>query len=168
MVLHEGAAYLAATACQEMLTDPYLDRQIWIEVRFGFQMREPEPIGPRAHIIVHDEGAGAPTRDTVVQRARELATIAGRTPDTFTDEDLRQARRELLDTSEQNQEASLEPELPFEPGNGEVLGGSGSEARNFASEDESTVAEDLVQEGLDEALHDEMLEAQEQDKVAEE
>jgi hypothetical protein len=131
-------------------------------------MRDPESTGPKAHILIHGEGAGAPSRDTVVQRARELATINGRDPNKFTDEDFRQAREELVEGADHSEEASLDPALPFEPGNGEILGGQESEARNFTSEDETTVAEDLVQEGMDEALHDEMLEARSEEEPDEE
>jgi hypothetical protein len=52
-----------------------------------------------------------------------------------------------------------ETELPFEPGSGDVLGGREHHAANFGSDDESSVGEELIREGLDEALHDEMLEA---------
>jgi len=50
-------------------------------------------------------------------------------------------------------------ELPFEPGSGDVLGGSEHHFQNFGMEDDSTIAQQLIREGLDEALTDEMLEA---------
>jgi hypothetical protein len=86
-------------------------------------MREPHSPGPKARIIIHDEGAGVPSPDVVTQRARELAVIAGRAANDYTDEDIRQAKLELV------------------------------------QDDETGVGEELIREGMDEALHDEMLEA---------
>ena len=121
-------------------------------------MREPKSSGPTAKIIIHGEGAGAPSTDAVVQRARELAIIAGRAPGNYTDDDYRQAKLELLQQPEPDDEDMEESSLPFEPGSGEVLGGRESEAPSFGDNDEN-FAEELVREGMDEALHDEMLEA---------
>src|SRR4029078_3660831 len=47
-------------------------------------------------ITVHWDVAGVPTPDAVEKRAREIALIAERNPDEFTDADWAQARRELL------------------------------------------------------------------------
>ncbi|HEX4083971.1 MAG TPA: hypothetical protein VHY22_03590 [Chthoniobacteraceae bacterium] len=99
-----------------------------------------------------------PSPDTVEQRARELAVIAGRAANDYTTEDYRQAKNELMQGSPHQNEA-LESEPAFEPGSGEVLGGEGRQAENFGGEDEATVGEELISEGLDEALHEEMLEA---------
>jgi hypothetical protein len=54
---------------------------------------------------------------------------------------------------------NIQEELPFEPGSGDVLGGQEHKAQNFGMEDDSTIAQQLIREGLDEALTDEMLEA---------
>jgi hypothetical protein len=125
-------------------------------------MREPQSPEQKAHILIHDEGAGVPSPDTVEQRARELAVIAGRAASNYTDEDFRQAREELMQEPEPDDEGLEEDSLPFEPGSGEVLGGRATQAANYSGEDEG-VAEELVREGMDEALHDEMLEARKKD-----
>jgi hypothetical protein len=122
-------------------------------------MRETHSPGQKARIIIHDEGAGVPSPDVVEQRARELAIIAGRAASDYTDEDFRQAKLELMQTREPDDEEMEEEALPFEPGSGEVLGGRESHAANFGSDDECTIGEELTREGMDEALHDEMLEA---------
>ena len=122
-------------------------------------MREPHSPGQKARIIIHDEGAGVPSPDVVVQRARELAVIAGRAASDYTDEDFRQAKLELMQEHQPDDEEMEETALPFDPGSGDVLGGREHQAPNFGSDDETTVGEELIREGLDEALHDEMLEA---------
>jgi hypothetical protein len=123
-------------------------------------MREPESPGQKAHIIIHAEGAGAPSPEAVRQRAREIAIINGRAASDYTDEDFRQAKMELMQEPEPDDEQQAEESLPFEPGNGDVLGGQAHQARNFGAEDETSVGEELIHEGMDEALHDEMVEAQ--------
>ena len=60
------------------------------------------PHPPHAKISVHGDGAGVPSPDTVEKRAREIAMIAEREPDEFTDADWDQALRELLGTQAGN------------------------------------------------------------------
>jgi hypothetical protein len=122
-------------------------------------MREPISPEQKARIIIHDEGAGVPSPEVVEKRAGELALIAGRAAGNYTDEDFRQAKLELMQDREPDDEEMEEEALPFEPGSGEVLGGREHQAENFGADDETSVGEELVREGLDEALHDEMLEA---------
>ena len=126
-------------------------------------MREPQSPGQKAHIIIHDEGMGVPSAEMIEQRARELALIAGRPAREYTEEDFRQAGREMMQAPEPDDEEMQETALPFEPGSGEVLGGRRRQAANFGSDDENTIGEELIREGLDEALHDEMLEARKKD-----
>jgi hypothetical protein len=114
---------------------------------------------PKSHIMIHDEGAGAASPDEVKQRARELAAIAGRAPNEFTEEDFLQARAELTGSPELAETDAPEEAITFEPGSGDILGGRPHHAENLHPEDESTVGEELFTEGTDEALHDEMLEA---------
>lgn len=102
---------------------------------------------------------GVPSPEMIEQRAREIAVIAGRAASEYTDEDFRQAKIEMRDEPLPDDEEQREEDLPFEPGSGDILGGQGHQARNFGASDETTVGEELIQEGLDEALHDEMLEA---------
>src|SRR6266498_3505050 len=86
---------------------------------------------PRAgKISVHGNGLGAPSPADVEKRAREIAMIDERNPDDFTDEDWRKACQELMGTE-----------------------------NNTPTEEEETVGEHLVIDGLEEATHDQMLEA---------
>jgi hypothetical protein len=126
-------------------------------------MREPQSPEQKARIIIHDEGAGVASPDVVEQRARELAIIAGRAGSDYTEEDFRQAKRELTQEPQPDDEEMEENALPFEPGSGDVLGGRESQAPNFGGDDETSIGEELVREGMDEALHDEMLEARKKD-----
>jgi hypothetical protein len=126
-------------------------------------MREPHSPEQRARIIIHDAGAGLPSLDVMEQRAQELAVIGGRAASHYTDEDFRQAKLELTPEAEPDDEEMEERALPFEPGSGEVLGGRESQAVNFGSDDECVIGEELIREGMDEALHDEMLEARKKD-----
>jgi len=122
-------------------------------------MRESRSPEQKAHILIHDEGVGVPSPDIIEKRARELAIISGRAASDYTEEDFRQAKLELMQEPIPDDEEMKEKALPFEPGSGDVLGGRETQAENFSGQDESTVAEELIQEGMDEALHDEMLEA---------
>ena len=111
-------------------------------------------------ISVHGDGLGAPSPDMVEKRAREIAMIDERNPDEFTDADWEQARRELLGVPA--------ADAPEEPGDGldvpeeerEIVPESPAHraSRTGFNEDES-LGETLVSGGLEEAAHDQMLEA---------
>jgi hypothetical protein len=85
--------------------------------------------------------------------------IDERNPDEFTDEDWRQAREELMGA--ENHEPPEET-----PDNAEiteewsvVAGSKGRRVPRPGTDEEETVGEHLVIEGVDEATHDQMLEA---------
>lgn len=104
-------------------------------------------------IIHHDAGLGLPDLDMVRQRALELARIAGRQD--FTPEDWRCAKLELhghLDEEDERVEATADPT--------EIAGSAGHrvEQRPPAEAPENINAE-LISEGLEEAAHDQMLQA---------
>ena len=107
-------------------------------------------------ISVHGGGVGVPSPDAVEKRAREIALIAEREPNEFTDADWDQARRELL--------GALDPTAPEETEeNAEVVEewnvvASGGHRAPRVEEDEN-VGEQLVSDGIEEAVHDQMLEA---------
>jgi hypothetical protein len=103
-------------------------------------------------------GLGVPSPEQVEERARELAVIQGRAASEVTDADRAQAKRELLG------------EVPTDPHNPEEMiasvtswseepGSAGTQAATYLPQDEANLGERLVEEGMDEALHDEMLEA---------
>ena|SRR5688500_18199411 len=112
-------------------------------------------------IEVHGDGLGVASPDAVEKRAREIAMIAGRVPDEFTDADWAQARRELLGT-----QAHTAPEETEE--NAEVVEewnmvASSTGHRAPRGEDEENLGEQLVADGIEEAAHDQMLEARKEE-----
>ena len=117
-----------------------------------------QPVGGK--ITLHGNGLGVPSREDVEKRAREIALIDERNPDEYTDADWDQARRELLGEGvpappeETKQNATLEDEWEVTPKD------SGHRVpRPGVSEDEETLGEHLVSDGVEEATHDQMLEA---------
>src|SRR5437764_8202641 len=110
----------------------------------------------RAKIVQHAEGMGVPHTDLVRKRAQELARIAGRTESN--DEDWHQAKLELHgghslhvdDGDDGTIGAATQREIP---------GTLGHHAENVAQDDAENVSEELVAEGMDEAVHEQMLEA---------
>jgi len=106
---------------------------------------------------------GPVTRDMVDARAHELALIAGRVPPQATQTDYEQAKREL--TGEANidpQEAALET-MPESDRWNPVPGSAGTRAPESPTEDEDeegrSETEQLTEEGVGEAEHDQMLQA---------
>ena len=115
---------------------------------------------PGGKINVHGMGLGAPTPEQVEARAREIAMIDERDPNEFTDADWNQARRELLGESpppppeESEQAAKMQQEWEVTPDDrGHRVNRPGT------GDDEETVGEQLVTDGVEEASHDQMLEA---------
>jgi hypothetical protein len=108
-------------------------------------------------ISLHGDGLGAPSPDTVEKRAREIALIAERDPDEFTDADWDQARRELLgNQSGGAPEETIENAEVVEEWN-VVASSTGHRAPRI--EDEENLGEQLVTDGIEEAAHDQMVEA---------
>ena len=102
-----------------------------------------------------------PSPDTVERRAREIAMIAERNPDEFTDADWDQALRELLGT-----QAGTAPEETEE--NAEVVEEWNAVASSLGHraprvEDDENLGEQLVTDGIEEAVHDQMLEARKEE-----
>jgi hypothetical protein len=110
-----------------------------------------------AKIILHSEGLGAPSAETVRQRAQELARINGR--EEFSDEDWREAKRELHgghqpnDTNGDMDMASAVSEHDM------VVCSMGHHVENVGLDDQENMVEELVAEGMDEAVHEQMLAA---------
>ena len=108
-----------------------------------------------------------PTPEAVTQRAREIALIEERNPDEFTEADWEQARRELTGV-----ETSASPEDPVELAatlseRGSVPGQTGGRVPRIAPRDEALLDERLVSRGVDEAAHDQMVEAAQEDQTQE-
>ena len=115
-------------------------------------------------ITVHGAGVGAPGPEQVEQRAREIALIDERDPNDFTDADWDQARRELLGETlppppeESEQAARMQEEWEITPDDrGHRV------SRPGVDEDEESLGEHLVTDGVEEASHDQMLEARKEE-----
>lgn len=104
-------------------------------------------------IADHSHGLGTVTEEMVQRRAREIAETNGRLPHEFNALDVDQARSELLgrqiETSEMPEDFREWDELPAQPGRRAIT-------RN--ADDEQTVAEELVEEGVQEAEHEQLVE----------
>jgi hypothetical protein len=117
------------------------------------------PHSPHGKINLHGNGLGVPSPETVEKRAREIAMIDERNPDEFTEADWRQAKNELIGV-----EGSHAPEVD-DVVDGElrerddIPGASGHRAPKNGFEEEENVGEELVSGGIEEAAHDQMVEA---------
>lgn len=110
-------------------------------------------------IEVHGNGFGAPTPEQVEQRAKEIAMIDERDPEKFTDADWDAAKRELLGkTAAGAPEETRENAGPQEEWD-VTANDSGHRVPRSGDDDDETVGEQLVSGGVEEATHDQMLEA---------
>lgn len=102
---------------------------------------------------------GAPTPELVEKRARELALIDERNPDEFTDADWEQARQELLGVASQAapEEVSASGETAEEWS--AVAGDTGTRAPRAGVDDDEMLGEQLFAGGLEEGMHDSMVQA---------
>lgn len=108
-------------------------------------------------MIQHGTGMGTVTREMVEKRARELAISDGRSADEVTQADFAQARRELIGAGTSSNEALDETAATsnWDPAPGTI----GRRAENQEIDDEETMAEQLMREGIEEADHDERVES---------
>ena len=107
----------------------------------------------------HARGLGTVTKAMVRQRAEELAVINGRSRHQVLDRDLEQARRELTGQEGLVPEPTRAEQLPEEDRWESVPESAGGQAPTVLAADEQTFAEQLVEEGVEEAEHEQMLEA---------
>lgn len=111
-------------------------------------------------ISLHGNGLGVPSPEDIEKRAREIAMIDERDPNKFTEADWAQARKELhgaehpVPPEEDKRNAELTDDwyVPA-PARGHRVPRPGLE------EDDETVGEHLVIDGVEEATHDQMVEA---------
>jgi hypothetical protein len=108
-------------------------------------------------------GIGPVTREMVYKRARELAIIAGRAPLQVSQVDYEQAKRELTGESDLDRQETILDSIPEAGRWDPVPGSTGQQAPGSASEDEDdeerSEAEQLVDEGVEEAGRDQMFQA---------
>ena len=105
----------------------------------------------RTEIRTIGGGGGVPDEETLRQRAAELARIDGRTEPNAGD--FAQAAEELRTTgaiAAAPEAAGLENLTVWDT----PLGAAGYQAREAGLEDDSTLGEKLVEEGIEEADHD--------------
>ncbi len=113
---------------------------------------------PHGKINLHGDGLGVPSPEMVEKRAREIAMIDERNPDEFTEADWRQAKNELTGVEGSHApeiDDSVDEELSERD---EIPGASGHRAPNDYEGDEN-LGEELVSGGIEEAAHDQMVEA---------
>ncbi|HEX5177543.1 MAG TPA: hypothetical protein VFV83_10960 [Chthoniobacteraceae bacterium] len=110
-----------------------------------------------AKIIQHSQGLGVPSMETVRKRAAELARIDGRTE--YNENDWRDAKRELhgghdvLNHDGTAEMAAMVSERDF------LISDIGHRVDTSSSDAPENPGEELVAEGMDEAVHDQMLAA---------
>src|SRR5947207_15388417 len=102
---------------------------------------------PAGKISVHGNGVGTPSPDAVEKRAREIAMIAERDPDEFSDADWEQARRELLGTQPNTAPEETEENAEVVEEWNVVASSTGHRARRV--EDEANLGEQLVIDGIE-------------------
>ncbi len=108
-------------------------------------------------------GIGTVTPEMVEARAGELAEIAGRVPAQATEVDYEQAHRELTGGPEMDPEKEVLESIPESERWDPVPGSTGHQTVDSLGEDEDSEGRSesaqLVEEGIKEAEHDQMLQA---------
>jgi hypothetical protein len=107
----------------------------------------------------HGRGLGTVTEEMVEQRAGEIAIINGRSKRNILEADREQATRELTGKEHLNPTPTAAETLTEDERWEEVPESEGHRAETVPSPDEQTVAEKLVEEGVQDAEHDQELEA---------
>jgi hypothetical protein len=114
-------------------------------------------------IIIHSTGVGTVTRQMVRERATELALINGRSAQDVSAIDWEQAKRELTGQPDLDPKEALLESAPESERWDPLPGSTGSEvlATPLEGEDDEgrSLGEKLIEEGVQEAEHDQMLEA---------
>jgi len=115
-----------------------------------------------AKIIHHSEGLGAPCAETVRRRAQELARINGHAE--YNDDDWRAAKRELHGGHEPNDTNGAMDMAAVVSERDMIVSSVGHHVENVGLEDQENVVEELIAEGMDEAVHEQMLAARREDE----
>lgn len=110
-----------------------------------------------AKIISHSEGMGTPSPDMVRKRAEELAIIRGRSQ--YTEEDWRQARLELHGGHDHSLNGDRDNIAWVSEGD-MLTSDIGHHVPRLEMEDDGSIVEELIAEGMDEAVHEQMLASQ--------
>ena len=106
-------------------------------------------------VTEHSRALGTITPELVTQRAHEIALINRRPNDKPTTDDWEEAKREL--TAGETMHDPME-DLPVSKRWDPVPGSTPRKANTLPADDEQTFAEKLVEGGVEEAEHEQMLE----------
>lgn len=106
----------------------------------------------------HFHGLGTVTRETVLERAREIALINGRGPNHYSQDDYQEAKRELTGASPGDEGEAGEDMVPGLVTWDESPEAAGHPVDKEEADDEQSWAEQLVEQGLHEAEHEQMVE----------
>ena len=120
---------------------------------------------PSGDLSGRETELGVPTPEMVEQRAREIARLDERNPDQFTDADWEQARAELTGTRPRRSQDDSGEDSWSERNS--IPGEGGREIPRVAPKDEALIDERLASRGVEEAAHDQMVEAAKEDQTAE-
>jgi hypothetical protein len=112
----------------------------------------------QGRFTIRGQGVGTVTEAMVRQRAAELALINGRSRHNILKSDLEEARREL--TGQEGLIPNPEPEEELDESQrwDPIGGSSGTSAPTVPPPDEQAFPEKLVEEGVDDAEQDQMVE----------
>ena len=108
---------------------------------------------------------GVPTRAMAEQRAREIARLAERDPDKYTEADWEQARAELTGLEGAGDDPGEMADSLSEPGS--IPRETGGRAPRVEPKDEALLDEQLASRGVEEAAHDQAVEAARSDQEQE-
>jgi hypothetical protein len=125
-------------------------------------MKKTNPLS-KGIIAKKTTGIGPVTREMVHARAQELALIARRPREHITQADYEQAKRELTGGADIDSQTELLESLPESKRWDMVPGSAGHQVPETPNEDEDdegrSESTQLVEEGVNEAEHDQMLQA---------
>lgn len=111
-------------------------------------------------IISHSSGMGVPSPDLVRQRAGELAKISGHAE--ATEDDWKHAKEELHGGHDNGIDSD---DVQFVSERDMVAGSTGHHVGRTGFDESESLGEELVAEGMDEAVHERMLEAADTDEL---
>lgn len=116
----------------------------------------------QAKILSHADGLGTPHTDLVRERASEIAQIDGRLAPN--QQDWRKAKIELHGGHSFNTDNDEDEMAVAASERDMIAGGLGHQTPRHGFDGEDHVIEELVAEGIDEAVHEQMLEASRRDR----
>ncbi len=117
-----------------------------------------------AKIIQHSQGLGVPSTEMVRQRAFELARIDGRAE--YNERDWHEAKRELHGGHETLANDGAEVMTAMVSEHDMVTSDMGHRVETFGPDGADSMGEELIAEGMEEAVHEQMLASARDDQAA--